>query len=302
VDVKESYRILQLKPGAELEEIKASYRRLAFKLHPDLNPNDPKAAENFQRLNEAYVILQEAVGDEVRYEGARQRRAEAGKKRRQADELRKKAEEKLRKEEQRRKAEQKARAEQARRKEAGPFSGASHHGGSAAGPDARGRSSGTAGASQPGGAAAGRSRSRPKRDVIRNIMNDPFARKVFDEIYSHIRNGGGKKPGAVKKRQVTLNWGEKQLKLDLSRGVFAATKDWFKRQFDDEQTVYLTPGQLMPGSRLKLSIRRAWTGKPASVEVSLPSDYVVGRPIRLKGLGRQFGPFKGDLYLRLMAK
>ena len=58
----------------------------------------------------------------------------------------------------------------------------------------------------------------------------------------------------------------------------------------------------MPGSRLKIQIRRAWSGQPVSVEVPLPSDYVVGRPLRLKGLGRKLGPLKGDLYLRLLAK
>ena len=40
-----------------LDEIKASYRRLAFRYHPDLNPGDARAAQRFTRLNEAYVLL-----------------------------------------------------------------------------------------------------------------------------------------------------------------------------------------------------------------------------------------------------
>jgi molecular chaperone DnaJ len=39
-----------------------------------------------------------------------------------------------------------------------------------------------------------------------------------------------------------------------------------------------------------------------TLEVTLPPDFAPGRPIRLKGLGRHFGPWKGDLYLHLLAK
>jgi molecular chaperone DnaJ len=301
VDVKESYKILRLSPGAGLDEIKASYRRLAFKLHPDLNPDDPKAAENFQRLNEAYVILREAVQGESQFESSRVRRARE--KAREADRARRKE-----------KAEKQASREKSRSRAAGPPPGAgkSARSGPPGGPGpAAGKSSHSppGGSARPGpgsppppGSHAGKSAGRPKRDVIRNIMNDPFARKVFDEIYSHIRSGDTKPPSKVKKRQVSLKWGDKEMKVDLSQGVYSGMKGWFRRQFDDEQTIYLSPSQLMPGSRLKLNIRRAWTGKPVTVELPLPRDYIVGRPLRLKGLGRQFGPFKGDLYLRLLAK
>ncbi len=36
--------------------------------------------------------------------------------------------------------------------------------------------------------------------------------------------------------------------------------------------------------------------------VNLSQDYVVGRPVGLRGLGRKLGPWKGDLYLRLLDK
>lgn len=293
MDVKESYKILRLSPGAGLDEIKASYRRLAFKLHPDLNPDDPKAAENFQRLNEAYVILREAVQGETRFESPRVRRARE--KAREADQARQKA-----------KAEKQAAREKSRARAAGPPPGGGPGPGTTTGKASHTPPGGTArpgaGSPPPPGSHAGKPGGRPKRDVIRNIMNDPFARKVFDEIYSHIRSGDTKPPSKVKKRQVSLKWGDKEIMVDLSQGVYAGMKGWFRRQFDDEQTVYLSPSQLMPGSRLKLNIRRAWTGKPVTVELPLPRDYIVGRPLRLKGLGRQFGPFKGDLYLRLLAK
>jgi curved DNA-binding protein CbpA len=51
------YAILEVDRTASLQAIKASYRRLARQLHPDLNPDDEAAAENFKRLNEAYEVL-----------------------------------------------------------------------------------------------------------------------------------------------------------------------------------------------------------------------------------------------------
>ena len=55
--LRECYRILQVGNGASLDEVKKAYRKLAFELHPDLNPGRPDAARRFQRLNEAYVLL-----------------------------------------------------------------------------------------------------------------------------------------------------------------------------------------------------------------------------------------------------
>ena len=50
------YEILQVGPDASQAEIAASYRKLARKLHPDLNPA-PDAHAQMQRLNEAYNTL-----------------------------------------------------------------------------------------------------------------------------------------------------------------------------------------------------------------------------------------------------
>ena len=41
-------------------EIKASYRKLALKFHPDRNPDDPAAEENFKEASEAYTILSDS--------------------------------------------------------------------------------------------------------------------------------------------------------------------------------------------------------------------------------------------------
>lgn len=56
---KDYYEILGVSKGADADEIKSAYRRLAKKYHPDLNKT-PEAAEKFKEINEAYEVL----GDE----------------------------------------------------------------------------------------------------------------------------------------------------------------------------------------------------------------------------------------------
>ncbi len=38
-------------------QITSAYRKKALKYHPDKNPDDPSAAERFQRLSKAYNVL-----------------------------------------------------------------------------------------------------------------------------------------------------------------------------------------------------------------------------------------------------
>ena len=54
------YKILGVSEDADAKEIKAKYRKLAMKYHPDRNPDDKKAEEMFKAISEAYEIL----GDE----------------------------------------------------------------------------------------------------------------------------------------------------------------------------------------------------------------------------------------------
>ena len=51
------YKILGIDKGASEEDIKKAYRKLARKLHPDLNPNDKEAHQKFQQINEANEVL-----------------------------------------------------------------------------------------------------------------------------------------------------------------------------------------------------------------------------------------------------
>jgi curved DNA-binding protein len=54
------YQILGVTKTATEKDIKAAYRKLARKYHPDLNPDDAEAHKKFQQLNEANEVLSDA--------------------------------------------------------------------------------------------------------------------------------------------------------------------------------------------------------------------------------------------------
>ena len=57
MDFVDYYKTLGLSKNASADEIKKAYRKLARKLHPDLNPNDKDAHKKFQQINEANEVL-----------------------------------------------------------------------------------------------------------------------------------------------------------------------------------------------------------------------------------------------------
>jgi molecular chaperone DnaJ len=51
------YEVLQVTREASDQELKTSYRKLAMQYHPDRNPNNPEAEEQFKACSEAYQVL-----------------------------------------------------------------------------------------------------------------------------------------------------------------------------------------------------------------------------------------------------
>lgn len=244
--LSECYTLLEVSPSASLDDIKASYRKLAFKYHPDLNPGDPKAAQRFTRINEAYVQLKkhrETAGT-----------TSAGKRVYNAETIRQEEE-----------AKAKAPGTQ---KKPNPF-------------------------------------YTRQEEVLKDILNDPFAKQVFEDIFSKLKRGMDPSPAhtdpvtAQSTRNVSLRWGEKRLTFDVSKGFVGAIKDWAARQLDDSQTVRMPARNLIPGTTVRVEIKRI-NRENQTIEVTLPPDFVVGRPVRLRGLGRRLGPWSGDLYLRFL--
>ncbi len=268
----EARRILGIDSDAKIADVKKAFRKLAFTMHPDLNPS-PDAARKFREVNEAYVFLR----NEMR--GDSEKPSSAGRASRNEQ-----------------KSTFTSRAEQ---KTASPGAGAKAYQQQqrTARADARNNNRAT---------SAQRSRSfyQKEEDVLKDILNDPFAKQVFEDIYRQIGKDKNFKPssGNAKERKLNMHWGDKSVSVDVSRGIFGGIKSWVRGQMDDEQTVFFPASTLIPGRSIRITIQQGFRKTPKTLEITLPRDFIIGRPIRLKGQGRQLGPVKGDLYLRILAK
>ncbi|MBR6808174.1 MAG: molecular chaperone DnaJ [Clostridia bacterium] len=56
-DKRDYYEVLGVSKDSSADEIKKAYRKLAKKYHPDMNPGDAEAEQNFKEVNEAYDVL-----------------------------------------------------------------------------------------------------------------------------------------------------------------------------------------------------------------------------------------------------
>jgi curved DNA-binding protein len=60
MDYKNYYKILGVEKNATPDDIKRAYRKLAKRYHPDKNPGDKQAEENFKEINEANEVLSDS--------------------------------------------------------------------------------------------------------------------------------------------------------------------------------------------------------------------------------------------------
>ena len=70
MEFKDYYKTLGVAKTATEKEIKQAFRKLARKLHPDVNPGDKAAEAQFKEINEAYEVLGDrGQAEEVRRAG-----------------------------------------------------------------------------------------------------------------------------------------------------------------------------------------------------------------------------------------
>lgn len=283
--IKECYDILELPRGATLDDVKTAYRRLAFALHPDLNPA-PDAARRFQAVNEAYVLLRQALEKD----GPQRKNERPGTSGTKASSEKS--------------AGKDARAD-GRSGDSGSFFFSRFRTDSGTGAERAASSENRDRAASSARRKADSAYAR-QEEVLRDILHDPFARRVFEDIYSEIRKTGasGKTSSAGSSdKRLSFELGGKKLAVDVRKpGVVSKVGNWLRRQIDDEQTVFVSPSGLHPGARILLKIQQGMSDEVRTVEVVLPSDFASGKPLRLKGLGRKIGPWQGDLYLKVLPK
>ncbi len=361
ISLKECYVILQLPRDASLEEVKKAYRKRAFELHPDLNPDDPTASKQFQVLNEAYVALSQILQKEEELRQAKTKTQAAGgysrssqaqqdqqKESQKAKEAYKqerahKTSEGARREEEARRRQEARRAEEERLKREAKEKEEAKKEEARVREDIRKR---TEESRQRAASAA-----YAKEDVLRDLLHDPFARRVFEDIYSEVSKQdaeNAQKPKVEKSTSAEqstaqgksssmwAHWteqirpkakteeakktastasstaappptaevdlGENKSNLHLENSFSGKIFGWFRQQIDDEQTIKMPASHLFRGARIRLQIRRGLSEDLSTVEIVLPADFVVGKPIRLRGLGKKVGKWQGDLYLTLETK
>ncbi len=316
----EHYGILKISKTATLDEVKKAYRKRAFELHPDLHPENPNANKEFQLLNEAYVLLCAYI-NKPKTTATPKTEAQAGYESstddstyfRQKDPNAYKSSSKYTKQEEP-KARPYAKTENLftnnyKRKTSTEEAKTESH--------KRTYSKAQSAYQEEGNKASSRVHSANPKDhanfvqdptptpeeLMQDILKDPFARRVYEDIYSKLEEKndtycespytGEKK----KKKIINTDWITDNIHIGTDKNIGGNAKSWFKKQIDDYIEYELPAQSLYPNSRIRLQIGQGFSKEPRTVEITLPPDFVIGKPIRLSGLGKKIGKWTGDLYI-----
>ncbi len=68
--MRDPYEVLGVSRNATEQEITKAYRALAKKYHPDLNPNNPEAAEKMKEVNSAYDAIRNGTANQYQYQSS----------------------------------------------------------------------------------------------------------------------------------------------------------------------------------------------------------------------------------------
>ena len=165
-----------------------------------------------------------------------------------------------------------------------------------------GSSSGTVGERPGHGTSESTPADSSREELLQELLNDPFARRVYEDIYSEVRNRQNAPAKPAPPRKIQMEWGDKTFQVDLTGGIGHAIKGWMRNQIDEEQELFFPAANLFPGARIRLQIRHGFSGELRTVDITLPQDFTPGKPIRLKGMGKKLGRWQGDLYLTFQIK
>ncbi len=168
-----------------------------------------------------------------------------------------------------------------------------------------------------------------KEQILQELLEDDYARKVYEDISSELHarkreqnnftepnarvNMGAERSGATHSKTISADSvssktdknaqaASSHITGQIATGIKQGLSGWFKNQINDELELFFPASKLVAGARMRLQIRIGWSGELQTLEIKLPADFVPGKPIRLKGMGKKIGKWQGDLYLKLQVK
>lgn len=413
--LKEAYLLLEVTKDADIDEVKQAYRKRAFALHPDLHPDNANAAEEFQRVNEAYVTVIAYLDNEAKKQSAKAQffNAEQARKK-QFEEQKRRAEQKRAEERKRKEKERAERAERERkemeriqarerakreeerrrllqekltgkkprikakqeeerlklikkleekaqefktliieqmeavRRENEARAAAQNQEQNQTGSQEQPRYQKVNNSYNANGEAYYNKYAGDYEQVIQNVFADMQGGQsaqqaqnthndagentaqnfAYDTTFTTVSPGQNSAQGqkqepqnhtedtqkknqkehftgqeiSVTKENSSISQAILKASAEPLEGIKKGISSWFKSQIDEELELFFPAAKLQPGVKMRLQFRVGLANELQTIELTLPKDFVPGKLMRLKGLGKKIGKWQGDLYLKLQAK